>query len=92
MGREDRDRDEIRRRVESSSGGEVVAGLEAEEEASAEASQRPGPRGRIGGVPREEPGEAGPSAREAGPSATEAGPSAPEAGPRAPEVDKAGPG
>jgi hypothetical protein len=61
MARADRHRDEIRRRVEQASTGEVAAGLEAEEEASAEASQRPGRRGRIGGVERGEPsaGEAG---------------------------------
>jgi hypothetical protein len=62
MAPEERDRDEIRRRIKSSSGGEVVPGLEAEEEASAEASQRPRPRGRIGGVGRAEPG-AGEAAR-----------------------------
>ncbi len=57
MTREDRGPDEIRRRAEQASPGEVDDGLEAEEEASAEASQRPGPRGRIGGVNRDEPGE-----------------------------------
>jgi hypothetical protein len=51
--RDDSDRNKIRRRVEPSSGGEVVSGLDAEEEASAEASQRPTPRGRMGGVERE---------------------------------------
>lgn len=60
MAREDRDRDGIRR-VEEASPDDVAAGLEAEDEASMEASQRPGPRGRIGGVERAEP-----SAKEAG--------------------------
>lgn len=55
MARDDRDRDGNRRRVEPGLPDEAAAALAAEEEASMEASQRPGPRGRIGGVERDEP-------------------------------------
>jgi hypothetical protein len=66
MAREDRERDEVRQRVEQASPGEVVPGLDAEEEASAEASQRPGPWGRIGGIDRGESGAGKPDAGKSG--------------------------
>jgi hypothetical protein len=66
MARENRDRDGIRRRDEAASPDEVAARLAAEDEASMEASQRPGPRGRIGGIERDEP-----TAKKASPRAPE---------------------
>jgi hypothetical protein len=50
---DDRNRDETLRQPRQATEPDVESVLEAEEEASAEASQRPGPRGRIGGLPRE---------------------------------------
>jgi hypothetical protein len=52
---DDRDRDLTLRRDDEPPVDDEGAELEAEEEASAEASQRPGPRGRIGGVPHPDP-------------------------------------
>jgi hypothetical protein len=54
MTSEERIRDNATRRAEPPPPDDQESVLDAEEEAAAEASQRPGPRGRIGGLPRDE--------------------------------------
>jgi hypothetical protein len=52
MTSEERIRENATRRAEPPPPDDNESVLDAEEEAAAEASQRPGPRGRIGGLPR----------------------------------------